>query len=338
MIRQIRVELTRALWRRAVLVLLLAAVALPVLLAVGVGLTTSQPSPQEVSAVERDYERYQRQTERDVQRCIERPGRYGIEADADDPAAVEATCREYLGLASFEEYAYFDTLDLDEERRDGSGLGVAVILAVLLFLLGTTFAGHDWNTGSMTNQLLFEPRRLRVWTAKAIALTLAGLVAAVVGATAFWFLLNGFIGLRDFPEPRDGALVDALQHGWRAAGFAAVAALFGYVLTMLTRSTVFTIGLMFGFSVAGGILIGVLGPDDPGWIDPAVNAAAIIEDGHEYWVEVPQSCYESMMVREDGECDSSRVRSLGEGVAFYGILLGALGAASAGSFRRRDVG
>ena len=38
-----------------------------------------------------------------------------------------------------------------------------------MLLLGTTFAGHDWNTGSMSNQLLFEPRRERVWLAKALA-------------------------------------------------------------------------------------------------------------------------------------------------------------------------
>ena len=29
----------------------------------------------------------------------------------------------------------------------------------MMLLVGTTFAGHDWNTGSMSNQLLFEPRR-----------------------------------------------------------------------------------------------------------------------------------------------------------------------------------
>ena len=49
----------------------------------------------------------------------------------------------------------------------GSGLVVATILAMLLLLLGATFAGHDWNSGSMSNQLLFEPRRGRVWAAKA---------------------------------------------------------------------------------------------------------------------------------------------------------------------------
>ena len=31
---------------------------------------------------------------------------------------------------------------------------------------GSTFAGAEWTSGSMTNQLLFEPRRTRVWRPK----------------------------------------------------------------------------------------------------------------------------------------------------------------------------
>ena len=53
-------------------------------------------------------------------------------------------------------------------------------------LVGTTFAGHDWNTGSMSNQLLFEPRRLRVWMAKGAAVLLTGLVVGAVVLALFW--------------------------------------------------------------------------------------------------------------------------------------------------------
>ena len=47
-------------------------------------------------------------------------------------------------------------------------------------LVGATFAGADWGSGSMTNQLLFRPRRLRVWPAKAAAVTLGTTLAAAV--------------------------------------------------------------------------------------------------------------------------------------------------------------
>ena len=65
-----------------------------------------------------------------------------------------------------------------------------VVLAILMMLAGTTFAGHDWASGSVSNQLLFEPRRPLVWAAKgAVVTALAGLFAAAV-VTAYWLLLG----------------------------------------------------------------------------------------------------------------------------------------------------
>ena len=46
-----------------------------------------------------------------------------------------------------------------------------MLVTLVMLLAGTTFAGHDWNTGSMGNQLLFEPRRARVWGAKLAAVS-----------------------------------------------------------------------------------------------------------------------------------------------------------------------
>jgi len=335
MIGLLRVEVLRALWRRAVLVLLAAAVLLPLALALGVGITTHKPAPEEYAQAEKDYQQEVKRSEREVKRCLKHPDRYDIPAEAD----VEELCHEYFQIGPKEDWIYFDTLSLDDEREEGSGLGVAAILAALMFLLGTTFAGHDWNTGSMVNQVLVEPRRWRVWGAKAIAVTVAALVAAVVGATVFWLATNAMISIRDFPEPRAGALTDALQQGWRSAGFAAGAALFGYLLTMLTRSTVFTIGAVFAVSVAGGILLGALGPNDSGWLNPGTNAAAVIQDGVEYYVQVPDSCWDGMgyEARDTPECDDTRERTLGDGVSYWLILTGLVGAASGASFRRRDV-
>ena len=61
-------------------------------------------------------------------------------------------------LPQVEWYTNRPALDLDAQRRE-SGLAVVVVLTMLLVLVGTTFVGHDWNSGSMSNQLLFEPRR-----------------------------------------------------------------------------------------------------------------------------------------------------------------------------------
>jgi len=65
-----------------------------------------------------------------------------------------------------------------------------------LLLAGTTFAGHDWSTGSIVNQLIFEPRRRRMWLAKAVVVFLAGLIVALVALLAFWTVLWGIASHR----------------------------------------------------------------------------------------------------------------------------------------------
>ena len=77
-------------------------------------------------------------------------------------------------------------LRLRRERCAGPGLGVVTILMGLLMLVGTTFAGADWNSGSMSNQLLFEPRRARVWLAKGGAVLALALTTSAVLLAAFW--------------------------------------------------------------------------------------------------------------------------------------------------------
>ncbi len=133
-----------------------------------------------------------------------------------------------------------------------------------------------------------------------------------------------------------GVLLDGLQQGWRGAGMAAAAGVGGFAITMLSRSTVFTLGLLFGVSVAGGILIGVF-VDDPGWVDPTVNVSAVIKDGSSYYVDVPASCYQSVDVEPSGECVQERTRSLGDGLIYLGGLGAVIVTGSTLSFRRRDV-
>ena len=70
---------------------------------------------------------------------------------------------------TYENYLYRSAFDLARSPRRRRRMAAITILAGLMMLVGTTFAGHDWNTGSMSNQLLFEPRRLRVWAAKGLA-------------------------------------------------------------------------------------------------------------------------------------------------------------------------
>lgn len=328
--RLLVVELTRLRWRRAVLLLLSAAVLVPVVLAVVTITDLAPPAPDdyEQAVAEATREAEQPYVAEELERCVEDPAAYGLVAGDD----VEATCEEYV-VPQPEQYLPY-TLDLAEER-EGSGLAVAVLVGLIALLVGTTYAGHDWNTGSMSNQLLFETRRLRVWGAKAVAVTLATAAAALLGLTAFWLVLAARFQVAGATIP-DGVLLGSLQQGWRGVAVAALAALTGYAITMLSRSTVFTLGLLLGVAVAGGLLISFL-VDDPGWVDPTINVAAVIQDGSTYFVEAPDFCFADEASFDSPECAQDRVRSLEDGVVYLGVLTPLVLLASAASFRRRDV-
>lgn len=333
MIALLRVELTRLRWRRAVWLLTLAAIVIPAVIAVATIWNTRPPAADDLAEAERQaaQEASQPYIQDELERCLERPRRYGVDPDGD----VQTLCEESV-VPQADWFFYFEQLDLRSEMDFGSGFGVITVLTLLLMLAGTTFVGHDWSSGSMSNQLLFESRRGRIWSAKAIVVTAYALVTAVAVSAAYWIVLYLVARSRDLPVDRH-LLLDCLQYGGRGALFAAAAALAGFALTMLFRSTVATIGILFALSVFGGILIAVAGLD--GKWQPATNLEAIVKNGTTYYADVPDRCYSDPISDrpDDSECDQERELSAQWGVGYYGVLTLAAGAASVASFRRRDV-
>ena len=317
MIRLVGVELTRLRWRRAVLVLLLLAIVIPALIAASRIWATRPVSADEIASVTRA-------SAGEIAQCAKHPHSFGLR-----PRATEQACTDQI----VEWNTGREKLSLASERVEGSGIGVVAVLTALLLLAATTFVGHDWNSGSMSNQLLFEPRRGRIWTAKALAMTLVALVVSTAVSTAYWLTLWLTMRARDLPI-RDGGLLDSLAYGWRGAAYATAAALGGYALTMLFRSTVATIGVLFGVAVAGGIVIATLGVGEQ-W-QPQKNVSAIVKNGTTYYVEVPESCYAPRRAGSE-DCDGQRDLSLAHGVGYYGAALLLTAGASEVSFRRRDV-
>jgi ABC-type transport system involved in multi-copper enzyme maturation permease subunit len=135
----------------------------------------------------------------------------------------------------------------------------------------------------------------------------------------------------------DGSLGDSLAYGLRGAGFAAAAALGGFALTTLFRSTVATIGVLFAVSVAGGLIVAMLGISEH-W-QPQKNVAAIVKNGTTYYRQLPQSCYreEGQLQHEGSPCFPTARLSAADGAGYYGAALLVTIGASTISFRRRDV-
>lgn len=320
----LRVELTRLRWRRAVLLLLVTAFVIPIVI-LAARIWDTRPVSQD------DIDAALSQGASEITGCVDHPNRYGVRRGGGEDA-LQARCEKQI--TSW--YLYRQDLSLAEERG-GSGLGVVAVLTAVLLLMGTTFVGHDWASGSMSNQLLFEPRRARVWAAKGTVVTAVAFVVAAVVSSGFWLALWAVMRSRDLPIA-DDALSTSLLYGVRGAAFAAAAALGGFALTALFRSTVATIGVLFVVSLAGGIFLALLGVGDQ-W-QPTKNVSAIVKNGTSYYVEVPERCFRGMQIEEaeeGSECDQTREISLGHGVGYYGAALLVTAGASVASFRRRDV-
>ena len=263
------------------------------------------------------------------------PDDYGVPPGAADP---EQVCQEYTGhrdrgLPVVPHPASPSTC---AGERQGTGLAVISLLAALTMLLGTTFAGHDWNSGSMSNQLLFEPRRRRVWLAKAAAVFVTSLVVSAVVLALWWAAVWLLAGSRD---------VQASGHVWgliaasaaRGSLLAAGAAVGGYALTMFFRSTVATLGVMFAVAVAGqAVFVAVLGESAMRWVLPT-NIAAFLFNGYDYYDG--SSGTECVDLGNGAiECGGGMAHlSLAFGATYLLVLLGIAVGLSLWSFQRRDV-
>lgn len=331
MIRLVRTELTRLRWRRSVIVLVAAAIIVPLLILGGTVWETRPYSEAEI-AQSRELARSQPGFEKEVRRCEKRPRRAGVRsADACESQVTEW----YSGL-------YRRPLDLREELRESS-IGAASVVLALVVLAGTTFAGADWASGSMSNQLLFEPRRLRVWLAKAVAIGLLAAVLTVVVMTLYWSGLHAAAGLRDIDVP-DGLAGEAAWQVARCTFLAAVGAGVGYALTMLSRSTVFTLGAIFAVSVAGSLVVAALplGPGKERWF-PANNLLAVMQGRAVYYRQPPMDCSSPSADPASWDaamrtmCQGQAIVTVWQGLAFVLVPAVAVVAMSIWSFGRRDV-
>jgi ABC-type transport system involved in multi-copper enzyme maturation permease subunit len=333
--RLLAVELTRLRWRRAVVILLAGCVVIPALLWAGLAWSTRPVSEAEIQRAKDIVAQNLQGNQEMLDQCIADPGDFGVPSAGGDPKQL---CQEYLGVGSGEDYRWYLTrqpLDVAGERQ-GTGLAVISLVSALTMLLGTTFAGHDWNSGSMSNQLLFEPRRRRVWLAKAAAVFATSLAVSAVVLALWWAAVWLLAGSRD---------VQASGHDWgliaasaaRGSLLAAGAAVAGYALTMFFRSTVATLGVMFAVAVAGqAVFVAVLGESALRWVLPT-NIAAFLFNGYAYY---DGSSGNECVDLGNGavECGGGMAHlSLAFGATYLLVLLGISVALSLWSFQRRDV-
>jgi hypothetical protein len=198
-----------------------------------------------------------------------------------------------------------------------------------LVIVGSTFAGAEWTSGSLTNQLLFEPRRSRVWLAKAGAVTIGCGLIALVALGGYWLSLGVVAQARDIAIPsKDVSKV--LWHLLRAVALAAGAGLGAFALTMIFRHTVATLALLFVYAVGGEVALSLLPLEGAGRWSVGNNAYGWLAETHRYF-DPTTSC-------SPGErCNPMHVMTHLQSGTFLGILLLISVVLSLIWFNRRDV-
>ncbi len=322
--RLLRVELNRLFSRRAVVLLVLAAALLTALLAATTLYDTRPVSAADMSRAQAraEEQRASPGSRRELENCLADPTTYF------GPDATDAACQDAL-VPRAEFFLDRAPLSLAEETGD-SGIAVVVLVTALLVIAGTTFAGADWASGSMSNQLLFEPRRRRIWTAKALAVLLASALVAGTLVAGFWLALWLTAEARGLSTP--GPVLQ--QVGWAAARGVALAAaggLGGFALTMLLRHTVGTLAVLFAYTVIGEAVVTILPIERAPRFSLATNVFAWIRDGLQVY-DPRMRCPPSR-----AGCDQTFLVSSADAATYLGVLLLVVMVLSAVSFQRRDV-
>lgn len=127
-------------------------------------------------------------------------------------------------------------------------LAVGAQLIVVAWLVGASFAGAEWHTGNMTTLLTWEPRRTRVFVAKAAA----SIVLVYLGAVLLEIVLGAALlpaaVFRGTTAGADGQwLADAAGLLGRVGFASAVGASLGLGLAMVGRNTAASLGVGFGY-------------------------------------------------------------------------------------------
>jgi hypothetical protein len=317
------VELARYRSRRVIALLILLAALLAALVAAKSAWDTRPITRQEAATarVNADLAAQRSDIRADLDKCLANPERYL------GTGSTAQTCRDNL-TASAKSYLPRKPLDLRGTLK-GNGVGVSLAIAGLLVIAASAFAGSDWASGSIVNQLLFVPRRSRLWSAKAIAVCLASGLAALVTIGGFWLAMYLVAVERDLPHGSD-VMSDVGWHVLRAVLFAMGASLGAYSLTMLFRHSVATLALLFAYSVGGEILAVLVPIDDVGRWTLGNNVFG--------WLETRMQFFDpSAHCARLGDCEGLQHIGHLQGGLYLLVLMLIAAVVSLVVFTRRDV-
>jgi hypothetical protein len=142
-------------------------------------------------------------------------------------------------------------------------MGLAGLFIVLFGILGASFAGAEWHTGSVATQLTWEPRRLPLLGAKLLMTGAFAFVAFLLAEA----LLFGVVAPAGILRGTTAGVTATWWRGvtgilLRGAVVASLAAASAHALASIARNTAAAVGAAF---VYGAVLEPLLRQLRPGW-------------------------------------------------------------------------
>jgi ABC-2 type transport system permease protein len=216
-----------------------------------------------------------------------------------------------------EDVGHVDDPRFHRSRLEAILRGVTGALAVIGWGLGASLVGAEFASRSMTTLLTWEPRRGRVFVAKALTAMLASavlaLAALVLLALAMWPALAFHGAPLGGDDPTLWSLAGTIGRG---VALATISAGIGFAIATIGRNTAAALGAGFAYVI---VLENIVGTSLEGW---------------RRWLLLG-----NVIVFVSGQSDGSDVpgRSVaGAGVFLAVVAVGSL-AIAGGAFRRRDL-
>jgi ABC-type transport system involved in multi-copper enzyme maturation permease subunit len=247
----IRAERRRFVKRRMTVWML--AIGLVILGAVTAGLaaTHHKPTPAIIAAAQADADQAYEQEVRNWQQ-------YKADCEAHAGPDAQEKCqgpqREWFKAENFMPPQF------DFKHQYGDILIIwAAIISMVGFVLGATFVGAEWSSGSMMNLLTWRPRRMNVLGTK-LGVLLGWMTVAGVATFALW--TAGLYAVGKISGNTDG-MTSGTWQSFGLAGVRGVAMILaftalGFGLASLGRHTALALGVAIAVVIVGQIGLGIV--------------------------------------------------------------------------------
>ena len=319
MIRLVRAEMERLLSRRFTKIALVVVLLVIASFQVAAYFEMQPPTESELAEARRFYDEQHRDWELNQER---------YEQECVDAGGTPANC-EYQE-PQLSDFVFVQSF---EEVSRGAVQVSIYLVGLTALMIGGSFIGAEFSSGSIANWLSFIPRRGWVYASKLITVVGFSALVCTIAAALTIAAVVGVARLHDVPVVK---LPSLFAMAGRGVLVALALAVFGFCIGLLGRHTAAAIGALLGYLFVWFVRNGIL--SGTGWAarltpwSPEGNLSAIVTKKHLYYVPTQRVTAEGVQFEE-----VERSVSLFHGLAYWGILLAVIIVGTALVFRRRDV-